>query len=359
MAFVRMSGWAWRFGAIVLALWLGGIAFRRLDVVIVPLTIALFLTTMLWPVVRFLRDHGWSRSLSTWAVFLCFLLSIAGLVVLVIPELNKEFGHLGSELNQAQDQLRDRMSRSPFNVAPADFDKYVNDVKDQLTTNRDRVIDDVTASAKVALRTIAGAFLAAVMMFFFLKDGDRMADWIIELFDEPHATQVRSIADRVWATLTGYVRGTAVNGIVNATVISVGLVVLRVPLIVPIAIVTALSGFVPIAGAVVSGGIAALVALVTRGSGAALVVVGLTVLVHHLEGYLIGPFVLGRSVKLHPAVVLVSLSIGTVLAGVLGAFFAVPLVAVTASVHSLIRARNAAAGLEPPLTDEGATAASP
>ena len=349
--FVRLGGWAWRFVAIAVAIWVCGTVFRRLAIVIVPITVALFLTTILWPLARFLRGHGWTRLLSTWAVFLSFLVVIAGMVTLAFPELHREFNHLGAELNQSQDRVRERLSRAPFNVSPSDFDRYVNDVKNQLTTNRNQIIDEVTASAELVLRAVAGTFLALVLTFFFLKDGDHMVTWIVELFDGRRAALLRGIGDRVWTTLTGYVRGTAVNGVVNASVISVGLIVLRVPLIIPIAIVTALSAFVPIAGAFVSGAIASLVALVTRGSAAALVVVGLTLVVHHLEGYFVGPFVVGRSVKLHPAVVLVSLSIGTVVAGLLGAFFAVPIVAIGSSVHDLLRTQRREAVVVEQLSD--------
>lgn len=338
---VRLGGIAWRLVAIAAALWVLGTAFKRLELVFVPVTVALFFTTVLRPAVLWLGRHGWSRALATWAVFLGTIALVAGLVILVAPELNREFRNLGSELNRASDEIRDRLSRSPFNVKPEDFDRYVTDVKNQLTANRNRIVDDITASAELVLRTVAAGFLAAVLTFFFLKDGERMVDWLLETMPARHAGELREIGEKAWATLTGYVRGTAINGIVNAAVIGTGLAVLRVPLVVPIVVVTALSAFVPVLGAIVSGAVAALVALVTRGTGAALVVVALTVVVHHLEGYLVGPFVLGRRVKLHPVVVLVSLSVGSVLGGILGAFYAVPIVAIAASIHAHRRARHA------------------
>ena len=193
--FARLGGTAWRFVAIAVAVWILGTVFRRLDIVLVPITIALFLTTILWPLARFLRDHGWTPLLSTWAVFLLFLLVVAGLVTVALPELHREFSHLGAELNQSQDRIRDRLSRRPFNVAPADFDRYVNDVENQITANRNSVIDEVTASAELVLRAVAGAFLALVLTFFFLKDGDRMVTWVVALFDGRRAVLLRGIGE--------------------------------------------------------------------------------------------------------------------------------------------------------------------
>lgn len=324
----RAGGWAWRLLAIALVLWILGRVFKRLELVLVPITLALFLTTILYPAVRFLRRHRWPRLLSTWAVVLAAVAIVAGVVTVIIPGLQHEFSHLGDELNRSLDQVRDRLSRKPFNVSPSDFDRYVNDVKDQLRSNRKGIFTEVTASAETVVRAIAATLLTVVLTFFFLNDGDRMVDWFVGHFQASRARRLDDVAQRVWLTLTAYVRGTAINGVVNATVIGTGLAVLRVPLVIPIVVLTAVSAFVPIAGAIVSGAIAALIALVSRGVAAALIMVGLTIVAHHLEGYLVGPFVLGRAVRLHPVVVLVSLTAGTLIGGIVGAFYAVPVVAI-------------------------------
>jgi predicted PurR-regulated permease PerM len=128
-----------------------------------------------------------------------------------------------------------------------------------------------------------------------------------------------------------------VNGLVNSALMSVGLMLLHVPLVPVIAVLTFFGGFFPIVGAFASGGVAAMVALVAKGPATALLVVGLTVVVHHVEGYLVGPIVLGRAVRLHTLVVLLALAAGGEIAGVLGAFVAVPLTAVTVGVVDELR----------------------
>jgi predicted PurR-regulated permease PerM len=343
----RVGAWAWRLLAVALVIWIVGRVFKRLELVLVPITIALFLTTILYPAVRFLRRHRWPRLLSTWTVVLVALAIVAGVVTVLIPGLQHEFGHLGDELNRSLDQVRDRLSRKPFDVAPSDFDRYVNSIKDQIRSNRKGIFTEVTASAETVVRAIAAALLTVVLTFFFLNDGDRMVDWFVGHFQAPRARRLDDIAQRVWLTLTAYVRGTAINGAVNAAVIGTGLAVLRVPLVIPIVILTAISAFVPIAGAIVSGTVAALVALVSRGPAAALIMVGLTVVAHHLEGYLVGPFVLGRSVRLHPVVVLVSLTAGTLIGGIVGAFYAVPVVAIGYAVFDEYASRNRKPGDKP------------
>src|SRR5207253_6028193 len=111
-------------------------------------------------------------------------------------------------------------------------------------------------------------------------------------------------------------------GIVNGTVMGVTLVVVGVPLALPLAFFTFLGAFIPLVGAIVTGVLAALIALVAKGGVAALFVLGATIVIHNLEGYLVGPFVLGRAVHLHPVALLLALTTATILAGALGAFMA-------------------------------------
>ena len=133
---------------------------------------------------------------------------------------------------------------------------------------------------------------------------------MIGLFAPERADEMREIGRRSWDALGGYIRGTAVNGVVNGTVMGLTLAVLGVPLALPLAVLTFVGAFIPIIGAIVTGVLAALIALVAKGGVAALVVLGATILVHNLEGYLVGPFVLGRAVHLHPVAVLLALPIG-------------------------------------------------
>jgi predicted PurR-regulated permease PerM len=126
----------------------------------------------------------------------------------------------------------------------------------------------------------------------------------------------------------GYLRGVAVVGVVDGALIGLALALLGVPLALPLAVLTAVGAFFPIVGAVTAGALAALVALVSKGPVTALLVVGVTVLVQQLEGNLLQPVVMGRSLDLHPVVVMVALSVGGILGGIVGAFLAVPAVAV-------------------------------
>jgi predicted PurR-regulated permease PerM len=136
------------------------------------------------------------------------------------------------------------------------------------------------------------------------------------------------------------VRGTAIVALVDAVIIGIGLLVIGVPLVLPLAILTFLGAFLPLVGAVLAGLVAALVALVDGGITDALLVTGVIVVVQQVEGDVLAPLVLGRAVKLHPLVILVTLTAGAVIGGLVGAFLAVPVTAVVVAVGAELRARG-------------------
>jgi predicted PurR-regulated permease PerM len=194
-------------------------------------------------------------------------------------------------------------------------------------------LEGALTGVALVLEGAGAALLTLVLTFFFVKDGEEIFRSGLALIPANRATEMQTIARESWKTLAGYVRGTAINGLINALVLSLTLLILGVPLVVPVGILTFIGGFVPLAGGLVSGAIAVLLALVTKGPTAAFIVLGAAILSHNLEGYIVGPLVLGRAVHLHPVAILIALTTGTILGGIIGAFLAVPLVAILVTIH--------------------------
>lgn len=187
--------------------------------------------------------------------------------------------------------------------------------------------------------------LALVLCFFYLKDGPRFLPWVSGLVGPRAAPHVSAIAQRSWVTLSGFIRAQAAVGLVDAVFIGIGLAVLGVPLALPLSVLVFFGAFIPIIGAVVTGALAALVALVTNGPVTALIVIALVLVVQQLEGNVLQPILVGRTLDLHPALVILAVTAGGTLAGIVGAFLAVPVVAVAAV--AVRYARQQLAELEP------------
>lgn len=337
-----------------------GEAFARLQVVVVPVIVAIFASTVLAPPAYWLRRHGWPPLLATWGMFLFGLAVIGAIVFGLIPSVQSDFSALGKELNNGIHHIQQWLVSGPLHLSRHQVSTYINRAESTLTQNGTGLLKGALSGVTVVLQLVAGVLLAVILTFFFVKDGDKMGDWFTGLFDERRARDLRGLGDAMWRVLTHYIRGTAANGAINSAVMAIVLLALGVPLVVPLALLTFVGGFIPLAGAIVSGLLAALVALVSKGPVAALILIGATILIHNLEGYIVGPQVLGRAVRLHPVAVILLLSLGTILGGIVGTFLAVPVAAVViAVVHHYRRAKVTVLDEAPAALATAQSAASP
>jgi predicted PurR-regulated permease PerM len=313
------------------------IAFWRLRLITLPLVAALFLSTVLGPPARWLARHRVPAALATWSVFLVAFAVIAGLAMLLIPGISDQFRDLGGQLSSSLTKIENWLTQGPFHLSHQDVEARVQDLRNDVTAARSELLQGALSGVALVLEGAGAALLTLVLTFFFVKDGDEIFRAGLSLIPANRAAETQTIGRESWKTLAGYVRGTAINGLINALVLSITLLILGVPLVLPVGILTFVGGFVPLAGGLVSGAIAVLLALVTKGPAAALIVLGAAILSHNLEGYIVGPLVLGRAVHLHPVAVLIALTTGVILGGIIGAFLAVPLVAVLVTIHRVRR----------------------
>jgi putative heme transporter len=337
----RAAALAWRALLVAGAVYVFVLMFGRLRVILVPLIVALFLATILVPPARYLRRHGWPPLAATWMVFVLMILVIAGVLLYIVPSVTNHFGDIQHQANRGIQRIQDWLVHGPFHMKRADVKRDFHNIGKEFNKNRTKLLVGALQQATVVLEVIIGGLLSVVFAFFFVKDGPTIVDWWLGLFSDETAHDMRVLGDRIWRTLSGYIRGTSINGVINGTLMYIALVAIGVPLAGPIAVLTFAGAFFPIVGALLTGALAALLALVAKGPFAALLVVGVTIVIHNVEGYLVGPVVLGRAVRLHTIVVLIALSAGAALGGILGAFIAVPLTAVGLSVIDYYRTKGA------------------
>ena len=141
--------------------------------------------------------------------------------------------------------------------------------------------------------------------------------------------------------------GAAIVAAVDAIIITIALLVLQVPLALPLGVIVFLGAFIPLVGATIAGILATLIALVANGPLVALIVLAVVLLVNQLEGNFLEPVVMARTLSLHALVVLMALTAGTVLAGIVGAVLAVPLVAAAWSVIKVWTGREEPQFMDP------------
>ena len=191
----------------------------------------------------------------------------------------------------------------PFEIDQAQIDEWIASATDFVTSAQ--FGSGALAGVSAVANFITGFVLLVVVLFFFLKDGPQLWEFLLRPFRGAHYARARRIGDKTVTTLGSYIRGTAAVALVDAVGIGIGLVILQVPLALPLAVLVFLLAFIPIVGATLAGILAALVALVSNGLVNALFVVGVVVLVNQLEGNFLQPVLMGRSLKLHAFVVLI------------------------------------------------------
>jgi putative heme transporter len=336
-ALARLAAWSWRLLVVGAAAGLVLYLLILLKVVVIPVIVALFLATLLVPLVQWLEARGWPHLPAVLAVFLGALLVLAAIVAGFVPLIGNELGTLGNRVDQGINEVQDFIASRPFGLSEADLNRYLDQARQQLRENSSGITRGAVRGATLLGEVVTGLILTLFLTFFFVKDSERFTRWILDFAGESRSGHLREVGRRSATAVSGYLRGQATVGLVDGVFIGIGLAVVGVPLVVPLAFLTFVAAFLPLVGAFVAGALAALVALVTKGFTAALIVIGITVLVQQLEGHLLAPLLLGRAVALHPVVIILALAAGGILGGIVGAFLAVPIAAVVTAAGTYLR----------------------
>ncbi|WP_440708653.1 AI-2E family transporter [Herbiconiux sp. YIM B11900] len=301
-------------------------ALVQLKLVVIPVLVALILAAALSPVIRWMRRHGVPAMVATWITLIGGIVIFGGIVTLIVFAVRGQWDELSQSASDGVDQVTGYLQSGALPIDPSQLDGARDAVVGFFTSSQfgTGALAGVSAAAEV----VTGALLAVVVLFFFLKDGDRIWAFFLRPFRGRALARGQRIGGTAVKTLGGYVRGTAIIAFVDAAGIGIGLAVLGVPLALPLAVIVFIGAFIPIVGATVAGILAALVALVANGPVVALIVVAIVIAVNQLEGNFLQPVVQARSLKLHPLVILVALTAGTILGGIVGAVLSVPIAAV-------------------------------
>ncbi|MFF0275348.1 AI-2E family transporter [Streptomyces sp. NPDC004330] len=333
-------------------IWLLG----RMWSIVWPLVIGLLITTLTWPFARLLRRLGWPPALAASVVTVLFLAVTAGTVALIAVPVASQSGELADGVVEGIQRLREWTAGPPLNIGDDQITGALDTATDRLQNSVGSLLTTLATGVGTVVNGVVTAVLALFLMFFFLKDGPRFLPWLARQLPGRLATDATTIAERGWDTLGAFVRSQAAVGLLDAVLIGIGLWVLGVPLVLPLAVLTFVSAFVPIIGALFAGFVAVLIALVSNGLTDALIVLAIIVVVQQLEGNIFQPMIQSRGLGLHAAVVLLAVTLGGSLAGIVGSLLAVPVAALVAVVWGYVREQLS----DPPQLDaDGGTTPGP
>ncbi|MGW0809753.1 AI-2E family transporter [Nonomuraea sp. NPDC002799] len=313
----------WRLLGWVALVAVAGFCLYHVATVVISIVVALFITALLWPPARWLCSRGMGRALATTIVFVGGLVLAAGLVALLVPPTVDSVAELRTSVSKVLDDLHEFTGRFGVNEQ-----QLVAQAREYATAQGRQLATGALAGVKTVGEIIIGTVLAVILSIYFVHGGDRLFRWLVDLTPATARARLADTCHLIYSVIGRYIRGIAVVGAVDGFFIGIALWILGVPLALPLAVLTFVGAFLPVVGAFMAGLLAAVVALVAKGWLVALIVVLVTVAVQQLEGHVLAPQIYGKALDLPGAVILVAITLGSVIAGIAGAFLAAPLASV-------------------------------
>lgn len=321
------TAWAWRLLVVGAAGYFVLQLLALFVVLVAPVFIAVLLVALVKPLTDTLSAARVPRGLAALVTVLLVIAVVAGLVTVVGTQVVSGFPELQRQSQAGVDEVRRWLAGPPLHVTTDQIAGYLDQIRTNLGGSRGQLVSGALAATATAGHVLAGVFIALFSTYFFLAQGRAIWVWLVRLLPRAAHHRLDVAAQRGWVTLTSFVRATVVVALTDAVGISLGAAVLGVPLVVPLGVLVFLGAFVPVVGALVSGSVAVLIALVAVGPVKALLMLAVVIGVQQLESHVLQPFLLGRAVSVHPLAVILGIAAGALVAGILGALFAVPLIA--------------------------------
>ncbi|WP_312775959.1 AI-2E family transporter [Corynebacterium variabile] len=326
------AGWCLRFLVIAAAgyiLWIGS---AKLWAGILPIILSIIVCTVLWPLSRQLRKWHFPNPLGVLTSLLVFFGVFAGIIAAIAPSVVDQAGELVDKGTEGVQKIQDWVAGPPLELQSDQIDNAIDQATNRLQDSTDQITQTAVAGVSAVTSAMVTLVVVLVLTFFFLKDGEKFLPMVRRVTGRRVGWHITEALTRCWNTLGGFIRTQAIVSFIDAFFIGLGLFILGVPLAGPLAIITFFAGFIPIVGAFTAGALSVLVALVGNDFTTALIVLLIVIAVQQLEGNVLSPVLQSRAMNLHPVVVLLSVTVGGGLWGIIGAFLAVPVASMIAEI---------------------------
>ena len=325
------AAYSWRILVVGALVWVGITLLARLEFVVIALFFGLIITALVGPLVR-LFERVLPRGLAVALGLVVSIMAVGGVLTFIGAQLVEQLPTIGAEFRDGIDQIDTWLQEGPLGWDADRIQGYVDDFRSWINSNQANFAEGIIGSAATVAEILTGIFLAIFSAIFFLAGGEKIWSWFLSLVPKRQRPRVDGAGHVAWNTLSGYTRGIVIIAASNALFVAIGLSLLRVPLSVPLSLLVFFGSFIPIIGAPIAMLIAAVVALAAQGPLVALAVIVMIFLIGQFEGHVLQPLVMAKAVSIHPLAVALSVAAGTVLAGIIGALIAVPVVSVVYAV---------------------------
>ncbi|MGI9085910.1 MAG: AI-2E family transporter [Aeromicrobium sp.] len=338
-AFDGIQRWGLRLVVLAASVYVLGWVIGEFWVIIFPVTMALIVATVLGPPVSWLRNRKVPSGVASFAVVFGFIAGVVGIIAALTPQVAGQAPEIADSAAGGLQKVRDWLTGGPLGLSEGQITRAIEAVQDRLRNSAEAISSGVFSTIGAATSAVVNLVLVIMLTFFFVKDGHRFLPLLATIGGRRAGEHTAEVMGRAFDTLGGFIRTQSLVALIDAIIIGVGLAILGVPLAVPLAVVTFFGGYIPIIGAFISGALAVLVTLVTNSPRDALIALIIVIFVQQLEGNVLSPYLQGKNLNLHAAVVLLAVTAGGTLFGITGAFLAVPVAATTAEILRYVNER--------------------
>ncbi len=321
------AAWTWRLLVLFAGLLALGYVVSKLESVVIPVALALLFAAFLMPAVDNLHRRGVPRSAAVLVAVVGTIGIVGAILSFVVQQFVEGLPDLSDQFTTSVTKAQEWLTQGPLHFSEDQIRHAGDNVVKAIQSNQEALTSGALTTATVIGEIFAGAFLTLFTLVFFLYGGNQVWEFVTRIIPKNTRGRVRLAGRQGFNSLVHYTRATVAVAAVDAIGIGAGLAILGVPLALPLASLVFVGAFIPIVGAFVTGFLAVLVALGTKGLLTALIVLGIIVGIMQLEGHVLQPLLLGRAVRLHPLAVVLAITTGIVLAGIVGGLLAVPIVA--------------------------------
>jgi predicted PurR-regulated permease PerM len=326
---------AWSFVGVVLATIIIVTAFGYVSEILLPLLFAAVLAVIFKPTVGSLQRRGLKPSLAAGLIVLGLLVLMAVVMVATVKGVLDQSDEIGASVNAAIDKASDQLS-----VDQGSLDDARAATEGAGPTIAEGVVTKLVEGVNSLLGLVSGLILGALIMYYLLKDGSTLRRSVVAKVDPSNRGEVDGFIGDACGILRDYGRGRTVMSAVVAVVVALAALLLGLPLVFTIFVVNFIGGYIPYIGAFLGGGLAVIIALGDGGIGVAAIMLVIVLASNLLLENFVEPKVMGRTLDIHPLVVLVVTALGGFLAGIVGLILAVPFTVIAGNAIGRLRARG-------------------
>ena len=334
----RLGVWSWSFVGCVAAAVIVVLALGALSEIVLPMTFAAVLAISLKPVVGVLQRHNVKASLAAGLIVLGLLAVMTGVVVATVRGVTDQADQISEVTDEALANAAEQLDVA--GVDPAALDEARAATEGAAPMIAEGFVTRLVSGVSSIIGLASGIILGSLIMYYLLKDGNKFRRAVVGAFGPALRGDIDGFIGDSCRALRDYGKGRTIMSAIVAVFIGLVALLLGLPLVFTIMVVNFIGGYIPYIGAFLGGGLAVIVALGEGGLDVAAVMLIVVVASNLLLENFVEPKVMGRTLDIHPLIVLVVTALGGFLFGLVGLILAVPFTVIAGKAVSRLRARG-------------------